>query len=54
MDTYDELCDIILVRLDILDLVELLGITVADLLDRFDDRVMLQQDKIEEFVHESD
>lgn len=54
MDTYDEMCVTILVRMDVEDLVELLGITVEEVLDRFDDKVMLKQDEIEEFLHELD
>jgi len=52
MDTYDEMCDRILVRLEVLDLVELLDITVKELLDRFEDKVMLQQDELEEYLNE--
>ena len=52
MDTYDEMCDRILVRLEVLDLVELLDITAKELLDRFEDKVMLQQDEIEEYLNE--
>ena len=54
MDTYDEMCVTILVRMDVEDLVELLGITVEEVLDRSDDKVMLKQDEIEEFLHELD
>ena len=52
MDTYDEMCGIILVRMDVQDLVELLGITIEEIMDRFDDKVMLKQDDIEEYLHE--
>jgi hypothetical protein len=54
MDTFDEMCDTILVRIDVLELVELLDITAAEILDRFEDKVMLEKEKIEEYIHELD
>ena len=50
MDTFDELCGTILVKVEITDLLELLGITTEDLLSRFDDRVMMEQDEIRKFL----
>ena len=54
MDTYDELCDRILVRIEPQELVELLDLSTAAILDRFDDKVMLLQDDIEEYLHEQE
>jgi len=52
MDTYDEMCDRILVRIEPLELTELLGLSTQEMLDRFEDKVMLAQDAIEEFLNE--
>ena len=53
MDTYEELRDRILVQLDIIDILEVLSITAEDLLERFDDRLMMQQEDFEEYFNES-
>jgi hypothetical protein len=53
MDTYEELRDRILVQLDILDIIEVLNITAENLLERFDDRLMMQQEDFEEYFNES-
>ena len=54
MLTLDEIRDTILVRIDIQELVELLDISTEELLDRFEDRAMLKQDDIEEFLNEQE
>ena len=50
MDTFDEMCGIILVKVETTELLELLNITTEDILDRFDDRVMMHQDKLENYL----
>lgn len=50
MDTYEELRVKLLVHADIIDVLELLNITLDDLIERFDDRVMMNRDDIEEFL----
>jgi len=47
-----ELCDRIIVQVDIIELVELLHITTEDIVERFEDRVLIHQDKIEEFLND--
>lgn len=48
MDTLDELCDKILTRIDIEELVDLLGITAEEILDHFQDKVLEKQELIKE------
>ena len=50
MDTFDELCDILLVKVDMTELLELLNITTSDIVNRFDDLVIINQDEIREFL----
>ena len=52
MDTLDELCVRIVVQVDMIELVELLDISVSDLVERFEDRVMTNQDALKEFLDE--
>ena len=52
MDTYEELCDRLLVHTDTLELIELLGVTPEELLERFEDKVELNRDEIEEYLDE--
>jgi hypothetical protein len=53
MDTFDELRGKILLQIDILELIEMLQISSEEILDRFEDRLMIHQDKIEEYLDES-
>ncbi len=53
MDTFDELRGKILLQIDTMELVEMLQISSEELLDRFEDRLMIHQDKIEEYLDES-
>lgn len=53
VDTYEELCGTILGKIDILEVIELLMISAEDLLERFEDRVMMNQSEIEEYLDES-
>ena len=53
MDTLDELYGKLISQVDMIDLLDLLDISVKDLLERFEDRVMIHQDKIEEFLDDS-
>ena len=52
MDTFEELCDRLLLHTDTLELLELLGVTPEDLIERFDDRVEQYQDKLEEYLND--
>ncbi len=53
MDTFEEMCDRIVSKVDMIELLELLDITVPDILERFEDRVMINQDKLEGFLNDS-
>ena len=50
MDTFEELCDRLLVHTDTLELLELLCVTPEDLIERFEDRIELHRDKLEEYL----
>ena len=50
MDTYDELCVRIGDKVDMIELLELLSITVSDVVERFEDRIMMNREDIEEFL----
>ena len=50
MDTFDELCGTILVKVEPADLMEILNITTSDIVNRFDDLIMINQDKVREFL----
>ena len=52
MDTFDEMCDRIVTNVDMIELLELLDITVKDIVERFEDRVMTNQDDIQEFLND--
>lgn len=52
MDTFDELCGRILAQADAEELLELLDISSEELLQRFEDRVMIRQEQIEEYLDE--
>ena len=47
-----ELCDRIVSQVDIIELVELLHITTEDIVERFEDRVLIHQDALKEFLDE--
>lgn len=53
MLTFEEIRDTILVRMDVQDLIEMLDISAEELLDRFEDRAMLKQEELEEYIDES-
>ncbi len=53
MDTFDELCGKLTAQVDTLELIELLQISSEELLDRFEDRIMIHRDKLEEYIDES-
>lgn len=50
--THDELCDRILLHYDAEQVLEVLHISVEDLLNRFDDRVTEHFEKLEEELDE--
>ena len=52
MDTFEELCDRLLVHTDTLELLELLCVTPEDLIERFEDRIELHMDKLEEYLND--
>ena len=54
MLTLDEMCEKLLVRYDTKLLVELLSIGAPELLDRFEDKLELNREAIEEALDESE
>lgn len=54
MLTLDEVCEKLLVRYDTELLVELLSIEAPELLDRFEDKLELHREAIEEALDESE
>jgi len=52
MDTYEELCVKLIVHCDMLELLELLNITVEDVVERFEDRIDISREYIEEYLDE--
>jgi hypothetical protein len=52
MDTFDELCDTILLKVDMLELIELLNISTKDIIRQFEDEIMMNRDEIEEYLDE--
>ena len=51
MDTFDELRGKILLQVDTIELIEMLQVSSEEILDRFEDKVMQHQDKLEEYVN---
>jgi len=52
MDTFDEIRGKILHKLDIIELVEMFGITAEDILDRFEDRLELFEIALQEYLND--
>lgn len=52
--TYNEIVERLLEHYDIMDIVELLKISAEDLIDRFEDRVEMYFDKLEEEVNDEE
>ena len=52
MDTFDEICDRILLKVDMLELIELLNISTKDIIRQFEDEIMMNRDEIEEYLDE--
>jgi FtsZ-binding cell division protein ZapB len=52
MDTFDELRGKILLQVDTIELIEMLQVSSEEILDRFEDKVMQYQDKLEEYVND--
>ena len=52
MYTYDELCVRIIEQVDMIELLELLNITTEDIVERYEDRILANQDDIQEFLND--
>lgn len=52
MDTFKEICDKLVVHADVLDLLELLNITSADIVAKFEEEIELNIDDVEEYLDE--
>ena len=52
MDTFEGLRDKIVHKLDIIELVEMFGITAEDILDRFEDRLELFEIALQEYLND--
>lgn len=49
-DTFEELCARLLEQVDMIELLEVLSITPECIVDRFEDRIMIERDNIEEYL----
>jgi hypothetical protein len=52
MNDHEELCATLLAEVDMLELLELLSVTVEDIIERFSDRIEVNSDEIEEYLDE--
>ncbi len=50
MDTYEEMCVKLVLKVDMIELLELLNITVEDILERYEDRIEINRTDIEEYL----
>jgi len=52
MDTYEEMCVKLVLKVDMIELLELLNITVTDIVERYEDRIEINREDIEEYLNE--
>jgi hypothetical protein len=51
--TYHELTERLLERMDIYELIEVLELTSEELVDRFEDKIMKDFDKLEDYLYDN-